>query len=120
LDQKDWGHDKRAKGVRLAGEEFLGFFNDDDLYDREYVQRMLEAVEEGYDAAFCNWSGRTGVEFKLGSSTSGNFIVRTKLARTVGYNHRVYEADGLFIDDLRAAGAWITKVEKDLYTHNAD
>lgn len=118
-DMEDWGHDKRAKGLRLAQGKYVGFFNDDDLYDRQYIEKMLAAVEEGgHDAAFCNWNEYPNCEFRLCSSTAGNFIVRTDLGREVGYTDRVYEADGLFINALVDAGARVTKVEETLYTHN--
>jgi hypothetical protein len=113
----DWGHDKRAKGLELAVGSWVGFFNDDDSYERTYLEKMLAATD-GADAVYCNWNRGPKAEFKLGSSTSGNYIVRTEFARQVGYGSRVYEADGLFINALMEAGARINKVEELLYFHN--
>lgn len=123
-DRADWGHEKRAEGLTLATKDFLGFFNDDDSYDRDYIEKMLAAVD-GYDVAYCAWNTIPNCRFQLCSSTSGNFIVRTALAQTVGYpslrddeGRLRYESDGLFINALAANGAVAPKVDEILYRHN--
>jgi hypothetical protein len=124
-DRSDWGHEKRAEGLRLASSDFLGFFNDDDSYDLTYVEKMLAAVD-GYDAAYCAWNTIPNCSFRLCSSTSGNFIVRTSLAKALGYpaerdseGRLKYESDGLFINAIAANGAVAPKVNEILYHHNA-
>ena len=117
-DRQDWGHEKRAEGVLIASKDYLGFFNDDDSYTLDYIEKMMRAVD-GYDVAYCDWNKIPGCDFALRSSTSGNYIVRTGLAREVGYNWRDYMADGRFIEDLNEAGAAVApKVEEILYFHN--
>lgn len=118
-NRDDWGHEKRAKGVWEASGEYLGFFNDDDAYTTDYVEKMLAAADAAAaDVVYCDWN-ITGCTLALGSSTSGNFIVRSALARNVGYRHRVYEADGLFLEDLKQWEPVVVKVPEVLYTHNA-
>lgn len=118
-DRQDWGHEKRAEGLELVTGDFLGFFNDDDAYRLDYIKRMMELVEEGYDVAYCAWNSIPNCEFRTNSSTSGNYIVRTSLARATGYPGRGYAADGEFIEALKAAGAVIApKIEDVLYFHN--
>jgi len=116
-DFQDFGHDKRAHGIELATKDFLGFFNDDDTYDREYVEKMLAACATG-DVAYCKWN-LGDVQFSLGSSTSGNFIVHTELAKSVGYHGRDYSADGQFINAVRERANGIIYVQEDLYRWNA-
>lgn len=117
----DWGHQKRAVGLLAAHCDYVGFFNHDDAYSVEYVEKMLAAAErERADVVYCDWNGRIDTEFTIGNSTSGNFIVRTPLAQGVGWNHRQYDADGLFISDLRATRPRIAKVPLSLYTHNPE
>lgn len=123
-DRADWGHEKRAEGIALATKDFLGFFNDDDTYSMSYVEKMLDAVE-GYDAAYCSWNSIPDCGFRLCSSTSGNFIVRTSLAQALGYpqdrddaGRLRYESDGFFINAIAANGAVAPKVEELLYYHN--
>lgn len=116
-DLQDAGHDKRAHGLGLASREFLGFFNDDDEYKPDYLEKMLGAAEMA-DAVFCRW--HTGdIAFRLGSSTSGNFIVRTELAQAIGYPWRDYCADGHFINAIADGTEAVVHVPEDLYSWNA-
>lgn len=124
VDRQDWGHEKRAEGLSLARKDFVGFFNDDDSYDPTYIEKMMAAVD-GYDAAYCAWNVIPNCDFRLCSSTSGNFIVRTSLAKAVGYptvrddeGRLAYSSDGLFINAIAAHGAVAPKVEELLYFHN--
>ena len=118
-NKNDWGHDKRAKGLMRAKGDYVGFFNDDDSYDLRYIEKMMIAAEmSGADAVYCDWSGIPSCDFCLGSSTSGNYIVRTELGRQVGYTDRHYEADGTFIDKIREAADRVVKVPELLYWHN--
>lgn len=119
-DRQDWGHAKRAAGVERAGSDYLGFFNDDDSYDDFYVETMMGAAESNAaDVVYCAWSTYPDCEFRLGQSTSGNFIVRSSLARVVGYpGDRVYENDGVFIDGLAAEADPIVYIPTVLYRHN--
>jgi hypothetical protein len=114
----DWGHEKRAQGLEYANGDAIGFFNADDSYSLEYVEKMMAAIEDGADAAYCAWNTIPGCTFALGSSTSGNFVVRTGLARAVGYRDRHYEADGTFIEALRENAGLVTRVDDPLYYHN--
>lgn len=123
-DRNDWGHEKRAEGLALASSEYVGWFNDDDSYELTYIEKMLEAID-GHDIAFCSWNRVPNCEFTLGSSTSGNFIVRTGLARAVGYptdrdeeGRLAYESDGRFINALARSGMVAPKVREVLYHHN--
>ena len=122
-DRADWGHEKRALGLALASKDYVGWFNDDDWYDDTYVEKMMLAAELA-DAVFCNWNSMPNAVFALGSSTSGNFIVRTKLAQEVGYPRErdeagrlKYESDGRFIEGIRENGI-VVKVPEILYSHN--
>lgn len=117
-NREDWGHEKRAQGVSEASSEWLGFFNADDSYDDRYLEKMLAAAH-GRDAVFCDWTGVPNCSFGLCSSTSGNFIVRTDIARKAGYTDRFYEADGTFINRITALTARVQKVPELLYRHNA-
>jgi hypothetical protein len=115
-NENDWGHAKRALGVVMAQGEWLGFFNDDDEYANDYIEKMLAAGGDN-DVVYCAWNEQPLCHFHLGSSTSGNFIIRTELAQRVGYRHRAYEADGLFIEDVKNASARVARVDEILYTH---
>ncbi len=117
-DMQDWGHAKRALGLHAAHKDAIGFFNADDSYSLEYVEKMMAEVEAGADAVYCSWNTIPRCTFASGSSTSGNFIVRTGLARAVGYRDRHYEADGTFIDRIRSNATHVARVDDLLYFHN--
>jgi hypothetical protein len=118
-NMEDWGHAKRARGLHEAKADVVGFFNDDDEYDDDYTARMLDELQQGADVVFCNWSySPAGTRFDLGSSTSGNFLVRTKVAKRVGWAGRGYCADGDFINALKEATDRIVRVDDVLYRHN--
>jgi hypothetical protein len=114
-DEQDWGHAKRELGIKDASCEYLGFFNDDDRYHPSYVEKMLAHAPAG--AVYCDWN-IDGCEFRLGSSTSGNFIVLSRIAKEIGYPWRDYCADGYFINEI-AARTTPVKVTETLYEWNA-
>lgn len=113
----DWGHAKRARGLRLAGCEWVGFFNDDDSYSSDYLEKMLRLID-GADVVYSSWNEQPNCDFHITHSTAGNFICRTKLGRRAGYTSRRYEADGDFIEALKAAGARVVRQPELLYWHN--
>lgn len=114
----DWGHAARAEGLARAAGDWVGWFNSDDRYDRRYLEKML-ALRDHADVVFCGWNEQPDCVFRPGSSTAGNFIVRTAVARRVGWNGRHYEADGDFIAAAAAHGR-VVKVNEVLYTHNPE
>lgn len=121
-NKNDAGHDKRYQGLKLSNSEYTGFFNDDDWYNPQYLEKMLTYSEDS-DLVYCDFvshlfGNRTvSSSPNIGQITSGNFIVKTSKAREVGYNHRNYTADGMFIKDLVNAGATTKKVNEVLYVH---
>lgn len=117
-NRNDWGHEKRAMGLEQAACDAVGFFNADDSYELEYVELMMRELEEGADAAYCSWSGIPRCSFACGSSTSGNFVVRTEVGRKAGYLDRHYEADGTFIERIRNEADRVSRVDRTLYYHN--
>ena len=118
-DRADWGHEKRAEGLQRATMEWVGFFNDDDSYTRDYLETML-AAGRAADVVYCGWNEHPDCGFHGCSSTAGNFLVRTRVAQRVGWNGRHYQADAEFIEALNIAGVRIARVDRLLYTHNAD
>lgn len=122
-NHNDWGHQKRWEGLEYASGDWVGFFNSDDTYDMTYLEKMLgaaeseEAREWNVGAVYCSWNTIPDCTFNLGSSTSGNFIVNTHVAREAGYTDRHYEADGTFIERVRNITTAM-RVNDLLYYHN--
>lgn len=118
-NRNDWGHEKRAQGLDLATCEWVGFFNDDDSYADNYLEVMLgRAAAEDADAVYCAWNEQPHCRFVCFQSTAGNFLCRTELGQSVGWQGRFYEADGAFVDALVKAGARVARVDEILYHHN--
>lgn len=117
-NRNDWGHEKRSQGINLATGEYLGFFNADDEYDITYIESLIDPE---YDIIACDFVshivGSVETQPVHGQITSGNFVVRTSLARKVGWNHREYNADWHFIKECLDEGATFKRVAKTLYFH---
>lgn len=120
-DVPDWGHSARDRGIDDAEGEWVGFFNDDDWYDPAYLETMLAVLDEhAADAAWCSWNENPSGGFCKYEATAGNFLVSLGLAKEIGWTGRHYEADGDFIDAVRASGAHCVKVPDLLYIHNPE
>lgn len=124
-NKNDWGHEKRALGLRLATSDAIGWWNHDDEYEPTFVEQMMSALEDGADVAYCNWShGGKGQNvnhdcgFYGGNSTSGNWLGRTGLIRSGGYPWRDYSADAHLINAVAATKPLIVKISTPLYHHN--
>lgn len=123
-NRNDWGHEKRALGLRLASCEYIGWFNHDDRYAPTYIEEMLApCAGELADVVYCDW--REGQhpdiavsEFRAGSSTAGNWIAKTDLVREAGYPGRHYSADGELINRVAAVASRVVRVPRCLYFHN--
>ena len=123
-DKNDWGHEKRALGIKEARGLYMMFANDDDYYHPDFLEKLTaKAHESKADIIYCNFTSHNHGGKVVNSRpeecfiTSGNFIVRTSLAKRVGWNHRHYQADWEFINDCKKAGATFAKVDEVLYEH---
>lgn len=126
--QPDFGYGKRNALLALAEGDYVGFFNSDDSYDGDYIEKMLDAAETmRADAVYCDWDGPGSVprcEFQPCSSTLGNFIVRRSLLEQIGgfphyapYNNEGFR-DARLIEEIRRQGERVAKIGISLYHHN--
>ena len=130
-NQNDWGHTKRRNGTEHATGNWVGWFNDDDTYDPHYLETMLKHAGHA-DVVYCDWNENPDATFQLFRSTAGNFIVKTEIAKKVGWptgRHEVqgfprgYCNDGIFIQALTNRTDRIVKAARGpggrlLYTHH--
>ena len=121
----DWGQSKRAIGLTFAEGEFICFANCDDEYFLHYLEEMVSALKkEEADFAYCSWIERGNEDLPVAAYpgflgiTSGSFMVRTGLAKRVGWHSRAYEGDWHFVRDVLALGAKTVYVPKPLMFHN--
>jgi hypothetical protein len=118
--EDDWGHRLCDYGIRLASSDRVWLVNCDDQYEPTFLAE-LAAIEAGI--VHCDYTTHLAQGAVLRSAprvgyiTRGNNIFDRRLAQQVGYHGRVYEADGLFIESLVAAGATHEHVPAVLYHH---
>lgn len=122
VNGNDWGQAKAAYGLDSAVGKYVGFFNIDDQYEPDYIEKMVrKAEEENFDLVYCDYVSKEGDiivgEPKINKGTRGMFIVKRSFARHVGYRHRDYGADGKFLEELVEAGASHARLEEVLYVH---
>ncbi|WP_330202130.1 glycosyltransferase [Cyanobacterium sp. DS4] len=119
----DWGHGKCKQAIEEATSDFICFFNADSYYEDNYLSEMMKRAREGFDVVLCDFKHRPDSNVIvahpiIGGTDRGNVLVCIKEARRVGYNYSIYEADGLFIQDMVKQGASWIRVNKCLYINN--
>lgn len=92
--------------------------NTDDEYDSTFIEKLSSRKA---DLMYCNFdshlAGHCKSELQIGKITSGNFMVRTGIAKIVGWKHRNYQADWYFIRDLLTHDITSIHIDEFLYTH---
>lgn len=120
----DWGQQVKAAAAEVSTAEILGFPNDDAYYCPLYLQLMVEALDRGFDLAYCDWVfdkyGYVGFQAfpKVGHVDVGGFLVRAETARRVGWKSRAQTGDGEFVEAVVASGAPHVRVPGLLYVKN--
>jgi glycosyltransferase involved in cell wall biosynthesis len=102
-----WGHQNRALGLSLVDTPWVTFTNVDNQYCWDFVHHLWGDMTNGRHDVICfriahNYFGYKSFYnwFDMSQCDMMQFAVRTEMAKTAGFNHRVHEADGLFIRDL--------------------
>lgn len=125
----DWGHTPREFALEhLSPEsELLVFTGADNYYIPKFLYYMVNCFSDTrIVGAYCNclhnyWEWAIiNTRLTFGSIDCGCFMVRTKVAKKIGWKHRVHEADWMFIQNImRTYGRnSISKVPKTLFVHN--
>src|SRR5258708_36935556 len=123
-NRKDWGYTKRGIGLALGEGEYVCFCNEDDIYNQLFLTKLVGAIKkEKVDMAYCVWRDRDiGLKaaravLQKSGMTSGNFVVKTELAQSVGWRGREYAADWDFIKSLLDKGIKTTYIAEALLVH---
>lgn len=121
----DWGQTAKFEACRDRAHSLcVGFPNDDAYYAPVYVERMLQAIEGGYDIAACDWifdqQGYLSYTPKpqTGWIDVGGFVVRRQLVVDDGWIDRTHEGDGRLVERLVARGARFAAVRGHYYVKN--
>lgn len=110
-----WGHESRNVGVALCKEPYLTHANGDNLYFKDYVKFVNEAIEEGTDVITLDivhnyWAyikfggGKFGRDNGVGDNKSDfmNFVVKTSIAKTIPFKIYEHDADMFFCEDVKS------------------
>lgn len=120
-----WGHPNRDWALSLMDGEYMLFTNDDNYYVPEFMERLLnKAQQEGLDFVYCDMVHNhqnyqvLRTEPRRCHIDMGAFLVKTALAKQVGFKDYDYCGDGVFVEKVVASGARIGKAEGILFVHN--
>jgi len=117
----DVGQSKCDFGLRMATQDYVGFFSSDDEYDPAYIEELSKLDA---DILHCHFKSHLVGEVispkpVVGEITRGSFLVRREFAiKAGGYDNWTYSGDGAFIMKLVQKGATDAVVPKMLYKHN--
>jgi hypothetical protein len=131
----DYGHSLRQIGVELCESEFYMSTNDDNYYVPVFLEEMFKKADsEALDLILCDMvhshnhpGGRPqgsynafATEPRTNAVDIGCFIVKTKLAKAVGFRDKSFGGDGTFVDDIMGSGRPVKwgKIDKILLVHN--
>jgi glycosyltransferase involved in cell wall biosynthesis len=132
----DHGHSLRAIAIEQCNSEFIMITNDDNYYVPVFLEKMFEKIDgERLEFVLCDmvhnydWRPRGGKDSYNAFITEprkdrvdiGCFIVKTAVAKEVGFRDRSFAADGTFVDDIMAFRGGVIqwgKVDKVLFVHN--
>jgi len=132
----DYGHTLRDIAIGMCSTEFIMLTNDDNYYTPRFIEYMFERIDqENLDLVLCDMihshnfpGGRPQENYNVfvtepvkNSVDIGCFIVRTSVAKSVGFRDKNAEGDGTFVDDfMNKFGKDLKwgKVHKVLFVHN--
>jgi hypothetical protein len=105
-----WGHYNRARALETVDTEWVWFQNADNQVIPRAVEVLNNFIEQVPDADCIVWpilhNYRNYEPFLDGfgncQTDMSQFIVKTDLAKAVGFNHRCFIADGIFLEELKA------------------
>jgi hypothetical protein len=132
----DYGHSLRAMAIVQCESEFIMLTNDDNYYVPSFLEHMFNKVDsESLDLVLCDMvhshdypGGRQQRSYnafvtqpRKFSVDIGCLIVKTALAKAVGFRDKDFAGDGTFVEDImQSSGSALKwgKVDKFLFVHN--
>lgn len=101
-----WGHQNRELGIKFTNTPWVLITNCDNYYTPVFVERVLSKAE-GYDMVYCDTlHSHHDYDYQksfpvIGHMDMGAFIVKTEIAKAVGFPSREFSADGFFIESIK-------------------
>jgi glycosyltransferase involved in cell wall biosynthesis len=134
--RNDFGHSLRAMAIDQCDSEFILLTNDDNYYVPSFLERMFNKIgSEDLDLVLCDMvhsherpGGRLQDNYTAFFTKPqkydvdiGCFIVKSDLAKVVGFRDKTSAGDGTFVNDIMKNGGRTVKwgkVNKILFVHN--
>ena len=130
----DYGHSLREMGIRSATGEYLLITNDDNYYVPVFVEAVLRTFQKfGCDGVIMNMihnevnaGYHIGPPYdlfetkpKLGWADIGCVVIRTDVAKQVGWRDKGHDGDGTYIEDAsKTPGFRWAKIPQVMFVHN--
>lgn len=130
----DWGHSLRDMGLKKARGDFVLLTNGDNYYVPQFVALVTKAIDAanpdlvifnllshytGTDQAPLPPYSLRSVELEGFRIDIGAAVVRTRIARTIGFRGREAWADATYFEDLRRhSDLVVVKLPSCLLVHN--
>jgi glycosyltransferase involved in cell wall biosynthesis len=130
----DWGHTLRDMGIKKARGDYVLLTNGDNYYVPKFIEMVTRGIEEtnpdvvlfdmvhNYQNAGLTISPPyTTLKTKLawGFIDVGSAVVRTKLARAVGFRDKTAGGDQVYFADLQGhSDLKVCKINSVLFIHN--
>jgi len=132
----DYGHSLRSLAIEQCDSKFIMLTNDENYYVPSFLENMFRKIEsEDLDLVMCDMvhshdrpGGRPQGSYnafvtapRTNDVDIGCFIVKTDLAKAVGFRDKSFGGDGVFIDDIMNNNLRTVrwgKVDKILFVHN--
>jgi hypothetical protein len=126
-----YGHPNRRtmlQSIECNPRDFILMSNDDNYYVPRFVEFMNGAIDQKTGIVYCD-TVHSHAEYNYHNSElrencidMGAFMVRADIAKSVGFNHDHFSADGTYAEECNAAikkrGLRAVKVKKALFVHN--
>lgn len=128
--KNDYGHTLRSYGLKnFASSKYVLITNADNYYTPIFVDEVLK---NDYDFIYFDMIhshptkhnhnqssyGLLHTKLERGHIDMGSVVIKTSIAKRIGFNHTDYAADWNYFNDILQTNPTIKKINKVLLTHN--
>jgi hypothetical protein len=129
----DYGHSLRQIGINEARHEYILITNGDNYYAARFVEFIFAAIDDQaldavvFDMVHSHFSYApfSTAPLRWGKQRwaidMGAIVVRTDMARSVGFRDKTYQGDASYVEDLLGSETGprkVGKLQRTLFVHN--
>lgn len=126
-----WGHPNRKmmlQKIECNPDDPILITNDDNFYVRTFVDKMLTGMTKAVGMVYCDML-HSYFDYnvfktnpKMCGIDMGAFVVRADIAKKVGFNSVIMEADGIYCEEVvkycKENNYRVLKIDRVLFIHN--